>query len=39
MLKIPIEEHPKIMRELLQDSEHKHYYIREDLFRLVREYR
>jgi len=39
ILRVPIEEHPKIMRELLQDNEHKHYYIREDLFRLVREYR
>ena len=37
MLKIPVEEHPKIMRELILDKEHKVYYIREELYKIISE--
>jgi glycosyltransferase involved in cell wall biosynthesis len=37
MLKIPVEEHPKIMRELILDKEHKVYYIREELYKMISE--
>jgi hypothetical protein len=37
MLKIPVEEHPKIMRDLILDKEHKTYYIREELYRMISE--
>jgi hypothetical protein len=37
MLKIPVEEHPKIMRDLILDREHKTYYIREELYRMISE--
>jgi hypothetical protein len=39
MLKIPVEEHPKIMRDLILDKEHKTYYIREELYRMILEMR
>jgi hypothetical protein len=37
MLKIPVEEHPKIMRELILDKEHRAYYIREELYKIISE--
>jgi hypothetical protein len=37
MLKIPVEEHPKIMRELILDKEHNVYYIREELYKTISE--
>ena len=37
MLRIPIEEHPKIMRDLILDKEHKTYHVREELYKIVSE--
>ena len=35
----PIEEHPKIVQELLRDNENCSYYVREELYSIVREMR
>ncbi len=35
----PVEEHPKIMQELLKDKENCSYYMREELYDMVRELR
>jgi hypothetical protein len=35
----PIEEHPKIIQELLRDSENCSYHVREELYNIVREMR
>ena len=35
----PVEEHPRIMQQLLMDKEHCSYYVREDLYEVVRDIR
>jgi len=39
MLRIPVEEHPKIMRDLILDKEHKTYHVREELYKIISEMR
>jgi len=34
---VRVEEHPKIMRELLQDKNTCHYYVREELYQLIKD--
>ena len=35
----PVEEHPRIMQQLLRDKENCSYYVREELYKMVRELR
>jgi hypothetical protein len=35
ILKIPVEEHPKIMKDLILDKERKTCYIREELYKII----
>ncbi|MEM1832511.1 MAG: hypothetical protein QXJ97_13400, partial [Desulfurococcaceae archaeon] len=36
VIEAPVSDHPKIMRDILNDKESRHYYVREELFEIIK---